>query len=479
MSPGRFVLTFLLLGAAAAPAGAQEAPDFTVRLAIRPAAQPTPALKYRLLPQLGDRVPGNATTHYYRAMMLKGKEMPADSEAPFWKWMKMPLQDLPRKEVQAFFGPYRPALEQLELAARSTYCDWDVTERIRKHGISLLLPEVQPMREFAYLLRLKARLEMAEGQYDKAVTTMQTGLALARYTADSPTLISALVGIAIAYIVAADIDELTQQPGSPNLYWALTELPRPFIGLDRAFQGERLLSESLISGLGPIIREARTGRPLTPEQLQTAVKLLGGLLREGDVRDDWSMNLFLVLGATKVYPDAKRRLVERGMSAEQVEAMPVLQVALLDSLNEYERMFDELAKWQSLPYWEARAGMERTTAVLKQMKAKSADGVGIPLATLLLPAVEKVAFASARIDRKIAALRCVEALRLYAAAHDGKLPAALEDVKEVPVPIDPVTGKPFEYRLEGEKAVLSAPPPRGEPPHGGNSLRYELTVQKK
>jgi hypothetical protein len=91
--------------------------------------------------------------------------------------------------------------------------------------------------------------------------------------------------------------------------------------------------------------------------------------------------------------------------------------------------------------------------------------------------VSRAVPAAARLDRRVAALRCVEALRLYAAAHGGEPPARLADVHEVPVPADPVTGQPFDYRLEGDRAVLSAPPPPGEVPDARNSLRYELTFK--
>ena len=45
---------------------------------------------------------------------------------------------------------------------------------------------------------------------------------------------------------------------------------------------------------------------------------------------------------------------------------------------------------------------------------------GTTLAALLLPAIRKVQFATARTDRRIAALRCVEADRLHAAARRGR-----------------------------------------------------------
>ena len=37
-----------------------------------------------------------------------------------------------------------------------------------------------------------------------------------------------MVGAAIAYVMDAVLEELLKQPGAPNLYWALTTLPRPY-----------------------------------------------------------------------------------------------------------------------------------------------------------------------------------------------------------------------------------------------------------
>ena len=46
------------------------------------------------------------------------------------------------------------------------------------------------------------------------------------------------------------------------------------------------------------------------------------------------------------------------------------------------------------------------------------------------------------------------------AAQNGKWPAALADVTDVPLPTDPMTGKPFEYRVTGEQGRLAAPASR-------------------
>jgi hypothetical protein len=100
----------------------------------------------------------------------------------------------------------------------------------------------------------------------------------------------------------------------------------------------------------------------------------------------------------------------------------------------------------------------------------------IPVASLLLPALSHVRRTSVRAERRIALLRVIEALRFYAADHDGKLPAALDDIKEVPLPVDLVTGKPFGYKLADGKATLDAPPPAGEN-WSALGARYEITIK--
>ena len=74
-------------------------------------------------------------------------------------------------------------------------------------------------------------------------------------------------------------------------------------------------------------------------------------------------------------------------------------------------------------------------------------------------------------------LRVVEALHLHAAAHDGKLPKALADVP-VPLPVDPFSGKPFVYKLEGDAAVVQGTPPGGEEKTAAYNIRYEVTIKK-
>lgn len=466
-------LALVLAVAAPAAADAQPGPEPT-RLTVRPAAAPSPALKYELLPTLEDQSPGNAALVYYRAFSPEwwGQIRQPNMWEKLDSALKTPLQQVARGDL----GWVRRdvMLREVDRGARRSYVDWDMTELLRRDGFSLLLPDMQAFREIALLLAVRARLEMAVGEYDKALYTLQTGFALAHHVSDGPTLVQDLVGLAIAHIMLNQLEELIQQPRAPNLYWALTDLPRPFADLRKAMQGEKLG----LYGTLPELRDLETTR-LTPEQEQKLLPLLGGesgldqVLFEGR-RSGSANRLIAVAVVLRLYPDAKQALIAEGRPPEQVEALPALQVVLLRSLHWYRRWMDDVVKCNGLPYWEAEP---RLREVERRLRWSRASGEGHPFLALV-PAVAKVTFAAVRTDRRIAALRCVEAVRLYAAAHDGKLPAVLGDITEVPVPVDPVTGRAFDYRASGDHATLHAPPPPGQQPNEGNMVNYELTLRR-
>jgi hypothetical protein len=48
----------------------------------------------------------------------------------------------------------------------------------------------------------------------------------------------------------------------------------------------------------------------------------------------------------------------------------------------------------------------------------------------------------------------------------------------LPLPADPFTGKPFNYKVEAAIAQLQGSSPRGQEKDAGYNLRYEVIVQK-
>jgi hypothetical protein len=446
----------LLLGiplvANAAPPGPAQ---MIVRMTVQPKAASKPALKYQLLPELREMNPGNPIHEYSRCFaeqhnFWRTKEAVQDRE----KWRTMPLKDLPLEQLRNYG---RVPLSRADYAARMETPDWQILHKLKNDGFGLLLPDIQGLRELAGALQIRFRVEIAGHRYEDAIATAKTMLALSRHLGEHPTAIGDLVGIAIASIALGTVDEMIQQPGCPNLFWALTDLPRPFISIHKGSQGERMLIEAELSGLSD--RE-----PMSNVQLQKIVERLqmdiNGPNDPGVTVREW----FEGRAKNKEHVQAARkRLVEAlaAADARKFESFPPLQIVLLDVKLDYETVRDEMMKALALPYWQARKVLEAIPPIPVEKQT--------PLIKLMIVNT-KVKIAQTRLDQRIALLRCVEALRIYAAENDGKLPAKLDDIG-LPLSVDPATGKPFAYKVEGKTAHL-----HGEPL--GVEVRYEVTIAK-
>ncbi len=66
------------------------------------------------------------------------------------------------------------------------------------------------------LLTIKARVEIAEKDFDRAIRTIETGLAFSRHIAEGPFLINGLVALAGARLMLDACEELIAQPGAPT-----------------------------------------------------------------------------------------------------------------------------------------------------------------------------------------------------------------------------------------------------------------------
>jgi hypothetical protein len=382
------------------------------------------------------------------------------------------LDEFPKEEARKVLG-HNTIFMTLERAARCETCDWDLPIR-EEEFISMLLPELQESRTFGRLLGAKARLQIAEGQYDEAVRTLQTGYALGRHMGQGPTIINGVVGIAICGIMSHQVQDLIQQPGAPNLYWALSNLPRPLVDMRPGFEAEMYLLYLSHPELRDL--EHKDYPPQYWQQLLDKMVERWQLWRAGRTYSqlDRLASTAMVL---RGYPMAKRALNAWGRKPGEVEAMPVAQVVMLYTMRTYDELRDDLFKWFSLPPWEAQAGLGKAEENLK--KAIGEGREVLPIGALLLPAVRSASVAGARNDREIAVLRIFEALRLYGAAHDGRLPDKLSDVAEAPIPSDPVTGKEFLYKKVGDTAVLDAQTLPGYSPQVFHWLPYEIKFAAK
>ena len=428
----------------------------SLKVTLHPAAEPRPALKYQLLPTMPDLIPGNAAVYYGKVTA----EQPVFRDRDFWekvaKWTNdSSLEELRRDEVLKQLQ-YRTVYHFLERGSRCQYCDWQLPLG-ESEFYSMLLPDVQQTRQFARFLVARARAEIAEGKYDDAIHTLAIGYALGRHVAEGETLVNGLVGMAICGIMSRRVQELIEQPDAPNLYWALSRLPRPLVDLDRAAQAEM----NAVHWSFPELRDAESATQDAEYWRKALIEFWQKFVHYTDRDELWDSKRPEALTALclKGYPMAKRVLVEQGMSPDRVEAMPAAQVVAVYTMRTYDEFRDDVFKWYYVPYWEAR---DKIREADRRVSESSREGREvIPLACVLLPAVGSARTAAARGDREIALLRVLEALRLYGDAHNGQLPETLDDVTEVSIPIDPVSGRPFSYELRGQTAVLEGPPVPG------------------
>ena len=184
---------------------------------------------------------------------------------------------------------------------------------------------------------------------------------------------------------------------------------------------------------------------------------------------------FLLVGfIAAAYPDAKRYLIEEvGLPQEQVEAYPTAQVVFLAMVRFYDEVRDEYSKWTYLPFHQARLMWDEVERVLNRA-AERVAWIATPVA-LLPPAYDSLGDSMARLKQQLALIQAVEAIRMYGAAHEGKLPPSLDELP-VPAPPEPFTGQPLDYQYHGDHAVLSGHPIPG-PRYRTPGLRYRLVLR--
>jgi hypothetical protein len=287
-------------------------------------------------------------------------------------------------------------------------------------------------------------------------------------------LVSGLVGIAQASIGHQQVIQLIGAPDSPNLYWALAELPRPIVDVRDSMRFEMSLGFRIF----PFLLGAETASHSPQEWARLLTQALSDTSRfadsrVGSSRGNMELKQAAVAGLSLlVYPHARQRLLAAGIDASRLNAMPVGQVLAVDAAREYRRIADEIEKWTYVPYHIARHHSSRDLFGQPQGVAAASRGYGYVMAALLLPAVEAARAAEARLEWQTGALQVVEAARMHA-ARTGKLPASLEEIERIPIPLNPSTNQAYDYRLDEQTAVLDLPFSDGFP---GVAWRLEVTL---
>lgn len=468
-----------------------------IRMTVTPAAEPMPALRHRFVARSIDLKSGNAAAYYRRAgialrptMKKLREKFDEDTQLSTWYGVgydnSVPIAKLPVekiREASKFFDPIYD--NNLQTAFERSSCDWELgIEDMRGVEIvSFLLDDIQECRDFARMLVLRTRLAIAEKRYDAAVTSMQNQYRLGSDVAKVPFLVCGLIGLAIDGQSNNTVVELIANQDSPNMYWALTELPHPLIDLRPAVRFEMDFGPRMF----PFIDRAETAQhapqewnrlytKAVREYSKTGGNLWGGA--NGRELDSTEAGVGATAVALVGYPHAKAQLIAQGMDRDRVEKMAVGQVIAIYTERVYRKFANEYEKLWYMPFadmnkvWDS---VEKRVYSAKPL-GTAEDREILPIVSLLVPAIQAARGAEIRAERELAALRAIEAIRMFASNHDGKLPKTLGEITVVPVPINPATGGAFKYSLDGTTAILELPP---SDRIAGSNRRYEIQVAAK
>ncbi len=212
-----------------------------VNLILYPVKAAEPAQTYQLIIPADKQKDADALPLYEQAIQLMPKDV---DKKQISDWLDLPLEQFPQEQAEAMIQKHIESLKLVARASRCRECNWPEW----KPGMQV--PDLNRYRELAFVIRLWARLEISRGQYDSALAAMQTLLGMARHLGQAPTIIQTLVGTAVAGLTCGEIELFVQGKNFPNLYAALTNLPKPLINIENAIENEKRLSGSVSEDAG-------------------------------------------------------------------------------------------------------------------------------------------------------------------------------------------------------------------------------------
>jgi hypothetical protein len=308
---------------------------------------------------------------------------------------------------------------------------------------------------------------MEQGKLDESINMLRLGYEMANNVAEEGILISGLVSLHITSQMNDALVQLMNRPDAPNVYWALCEYPdRHTTVLRRAMKGERqwwVTATPNYLGL-----QAKAGEKLSSEQWRQLIDYVWSIVDSNpDTKDKHHPD-----PVKDAEPDtlAKARQDYAGthqVTLEQAAAVDPMIVLGEFYFHQYQISFDDAYVLRDLPYPALMARAAAVHAESEKLHEQQRANPFLPVFDL-----RDAALRVGVVDRQLAALAAVEAIRAYAAANMGNLPARLEDVVETPVPLNPLTGAPFEYRTENDTATLEDSATKSSP------LTYTIRIRK-
>ncbi|TWU18488.1 DUF1559 family PulG-like putative transporter [Allorhodopirellula heiligendammensis] len=454
-------------------------------LTVYPAAESSTHDSIRLLPKSEEMRDANAAIWYIKALGFLEQTAARQAIERFqseqtermwddinfepapWSWLRTPPDQLPIEEVNNYLVYSNFQRELLHRAARCRNFDLDRNIHEVDDVVGFLLPEIQALRQLGRHQSLRCRVAIAEGEYAIARTILGENFQLARHLSDEPFLVSTLVGSAIAQSSFEDAIYLLGEPDSPNLYWAIAELPNPLIDQRR---GVELETNLLFQQVRPLDRI--DDDPITDidwaDFLNQIMPMIGDESEIGKrFKSTGVLGVSLYIATAEGEVNSYLR-DECDLTPAQIDALPVTQAFFLAMRRMYESASHEANHLYHAP-GSAQASMIRNIQKRRERISQQYPTLDNTIQWIIPDFARSVVHANWRLQQRLAILQIIEALRDHLATHASQWPERLSDMA-LPCPDDPVTGEPLSWLVENEFATLEAAF------NGLESLRIRLEV---
>ncbi|MCL2711305.1 MAG: hypothetical protein FWE95_10530, partial [Planctomycetaceae bacterium] len=421
----------------AAPEGIS--PGWYRKFSISPQTLPDPLLRYQLNVFSLEKETGNAYPLYVAALARYNETLnramqgvyrseayraldPTDGEdrqemrrlefkafPVYQHWGREAYAEITPEDEERLYRNLNEVFQLMERASRRTYYDW--SDRYEYRGIATLLPQVQEARELARFLASKANWEIRNGRYNDAIRTIRVGLALSDHILEAtpPTyLVGMLVGIAIRHIAYEQLFLLAAQLDAPNFYPALMQIQdssRPWLNALRT-EMTSLMAPQYVGAdfLETIDRlSSEEAKALLDEVLKTFLFANGGD-RWGEFESAvsvWRTGLYVLS-----YVPAKERLMQKGRTEQEIEALSTHQIIAPFVYEELRRAYDLMQVTLSMPMDESHTAFGNFDEYVMSVQRRFASPVDMIIA-MLMPAVSATRSAHHRQTQTLDLLKII------------------------------------------------------------------------
>ena len=411
----------------------------TIELKLYARGVPELVDSVRLLPVQNELRKGNAAVVYLR-MPWEQRNFMNSYPAKLKGWMDL---DYNAPEVIEAEGVFEHFVQQMRRAAYMEDAEWEYPIG-EEPIVSILLPDVQGMRQFmGRVLGLWVGVQIERGDLENAREGILIQFASAIHLCRTPFGVTNLIGVSITDIAFDRFQILIQQKQAENFYYALGLLPETLGDMAEIFE----LEASFLEGSLPSLTTPYP--PIGDPAWNKAAKefsAVASMLSRDPISPYDGAAFYL-----RMLFHSQTALLEMGeFSEEQIKKMGKDEIIGRWILAQAKQFNSRRLASTLLPLPEQ---IQELIEIEKQVKAlqEQLKAPATPFASIGVEAFVGLH----RFNRKARLHQVIEAIRDYASKHDNQLPDSLDDI-ELFVPLDSLTGKPFNYKLEGDKATLSA-----------------------